>query len=171
MCKKNLPPPQRTPVPEWGTNKVRPQVREGKWWEHFKNRLQRCIGPLSMTEKKETRKTLATKSKKALWFTECFGLQLDSLQLSDGKGQKYALKISPDSDVSPTAKQIPPPPPLSPPVTPQSPSSPQILQEQSTIWKQYSSLSEEDKCKVEIVFSHGQVCCCGCLYSRNKHGS
>ena len=27
---------------------------------------------------------------------------------ADGKGQKYALKISPDPDVSPTAKQTPP---------------------------------------------------------------
>ena len=106
----------RTPAPDWGTNKVCPQVREGKWWEQFKNCLQRYIGPLSTPEKRRL-ETLATKSKKALWFTECFRLQLDSLQLTDSQGQKYALKISPDSDVSPTAKQIPPPP-LSPPVTP-----------------------------------------------------
>ena len=53
--------------------------------------------------------TVATRAKKALWFTKQFGLELDSLQVRDIRGNEYRVKISPSHTSNSTA-QLPTPP-------------------------------------------------------------
>ena len=127
-------------------------------------------------------KTVTNRAQKALWFAKTFGLELESLHVTDTSGKKHQLKLSTTSH-SPPAKTPDKPttstqqatpistsnsiasdtsfnnvpaslhnPSATPPNTevsdrpatlPQEPSTP------SSTWKQYDSLSESDKQKVE----------------------
>ena len=44
------------------------------------------IGDLSKRQQKRRLQALGTRAQKALWFAQCFGLELDSLEFLDNKG-------------------------------------------------------------------------------------
>ena len=50
------------------------------------------IGDLSKWLQKRRLQALGTRAQKALWFAQCFGLELNSLEFLDNKGQRYGWK-------------------------------------------------------------------------------
>ena len=86
---------------------------------------------------------LGTRARKALWFAQCFGLELDSLEFLDSKGQRYGWK----ADVTPlgTPTTADSSPQVTPNQGPSTSSSPTVTQNQN------NNLTSESKCKVEAI--------------------
>ena len=84
-----------------------------------------------------------TRAQKALWFAQCFGLELDSLEFLDNKGQRYGWKAEVTSLGTPTAADSPPQ--VTPNQGPSTSLSPTVTQ------NQYNNLTSESKCKVEAI--------------------
>ena len=82
-------------------------------------------------------KELGSRAQKALAFTELFGLQLKSLQLSDKEGHRYSYSISSEGSEPNT----------------QPTSSPQDTPDDNTPnkYKHFNNLAEEEKAKVESL--------------------
>ena len=50
------------------------------------------ITDLSKRQQKRRVEAVATRGEKALWFAQCFGLKIETLEFSDRKGQTYGWK-------------------------------------------------------------------------------
>lgn len=89
---------------------------------------------LSSKQKKRRIQALSNRAKKALWFSKCFGLELDSITFSDENGHKYSWTESNQASTQ------------SPPLT-----EVDIDKATPTAFKQYDKLSQDDKIKIESI--------------------
>ena len=55
-------------------------------------RSMKDVTDLSKRQQKRRVEAVATRAEKALWFAQCFGLKIESLEFSDRKGQTYDWK-------------------------------------------------------------------------------
>ena len=101
------------------------------------------IGDLSKRQQKRRLQALGTRAQKALWLAQCFGLELDSLEFLDSKGQRYGWKAEVTPLGTPTTADSPPQ--VTPNQGPSTSLSPTVTQ------NQYNNLTSESKCKVEAI--------------------
>lgn len=117
-------------------NEIHQSRRRKNYFKQLEPTTIKDFQELSKHQKKRRVEALSTRAKKALWFSRCFGLVLESLSFTDENKEKYSISSSETSASSPD---------LSIPI------STSASNNDSSKSKQFENLCEDDQMKVESI--------------------